>query len=258
MEYDYSPTYTDSGGGSGFSFGMEEGMGLGALFGGLGSAYSSYRETKRGHDFNRQEATKARDFSAQQAAINRDFQERMANTQFSRAADDMDRAGLNRILALGQPAAASSGSQASSHQASSPGVKSVGESGVRSASAMAQIGQIEAQRKLLNSQANLTDQTARKVSAEADKAEITRGPYKFFNELLSGEDTSARSFADRFKRWLSGVQEGGLLGNKSGEGPTTIVIGRDKTWWDDKRKQMDQWKRQKKAMEIGQGTGGGR
>ena len=42
--------------------------------------------------------------SAKQAKISRDWQERMSNTAYQRAATDLEKAGLNRILALGSPA----------------------------------------------------------------------------------------------------------------------------------------------------------
>jgi len=41
-----------------------------------------------------------------------DFQERMSNTAYSRAAKDLEKAGLNRILALGSPASTPAGSAA--------------------------------------------------------------------------------------------------------------------------------------------------
>lgn len=58
--------------------------------------------------------------SAKQAKINREFQERMSNTAFQRAADDLEAAGLNRILALGSPASTPGGAQGQVYNYGSP------------------------------------------------------------------------------------------------------------------------------------------
>jgi len=50
--------------------------------------------------------------NARQAALNRAFQERMSNTAHQRAAIDLEKAGLNRILALGRPATTPGGNTA--------------------------------------------------------------------------------------------------------------------------------------------------
>lgn len=47
--------------------------------------------------------------NAKAAQKQMDFQERMASTQYQRAAADLEKAGLNRIIALGTPASAPSG-----------------------------------------------------------------------------------------------------------------------------------------------------
>lgn len=51
-------------------------------------------------------------FGARQAEKQMDFQREMSNTQYQRAAKDLQMAGLNRILALGSPAGGASGAAA--------------------------------------------------------------------------------------------------------------------------------------------------
>lgn len=52
-------------------------------------------------------------FNARSASKQMRFQERMANTAYQRAANDLQAAGLNRVLALGSPAISPSGASAS-------------------------------------------------------------------------------------------------------------------------------------------------
>ena len=68
---------------------------------GLGGAYLGYKGQK---DANQKNVQLAKEQMA--------FQERMSNTAYQRAALDLEKAGLNRILALGSPASTPGGQTA--------------------------------------------------------------------------------------------------------------------------------------------------
>lgn len=72
-------------------------------------------------------------FNASQSAKDRQFQERMSNTAYQRAAQDLEKAGLSRVLALGSPATTPSGAR------SSIDAPKLGSTGIAAASAKQQI-----------------------------------------------------------------------------------------------------------------------
>lgn len=142
------------------TIGKALGSGLGSLSG-LGSAGGDLAGSLLSGYYNRKEASK-----------NRLWQEMMSGTSYQRAAKDLEAAGLNRILALGDGASTPGGSAAS---ISSP---SLGSSYQHGSSARSQRDLMEIQTELANAQKGKTEneskywyQQERKATAEADAAE---------------------------------------------------------------------------------------
>jgi hypothetical protein len=102
------------------------------------------------------------------------FQERMASTQYQRAARDLEAAGLNRVLALGSPAAAPQGSTATYKQTQTPKLDLMAIASAKEA--------IEGQR-----------QQNRILKAQADKEEVTKKPYEMMNEYLDDFENAVKS-----------------------------------------------------------------
>lgn len=93
-------------------------------------------------------------FNAAESRAQRDWSERMSNTQYQRAADDLEKAGLNRILALGSPAGVPHGATASS-SATSVGktFSDIPKTGIAAATAKQSIEQSKAETRLKSIQA---------------------------------------------------------------------------------------------------------
>lgn len=133
-------------------------------------------------------------FNAREASKNRSWQEQMSNTAYRRAAYDLEKAGLNRVLALGSPASTPSGASASI--SSSP----LGKTGIAAASAKQAIDQSKAQEKLLHAQAEVAKEQERLTAANADEAEFWKQAYDKF-------DPEMETLLDRAGSGLSNARD---------------------------------------------------
>ena len=88
------------------------------------------------------------------------FQERMSNTAYQRAAEDLEKAGLNRILALGKPASSPSGQTAQ-----------VQNKAAAAATTAAQLANLSANTKVARAQARNLDQD---TSLKLNQAKLTQ------------------------------------------------------------------------------------
>jgi hypothetical protein len=100
-------------------------------------------------------------YNRESESRNRAFQERMSNTAYSRAATDLDNAGLNRVLALGQGATTPSGAT------SSIDAPKLGSTGFMAATAKQQIAQSKAEEALLNQKRSESQAVETKALADA-------------------------------------------------------------------------------------------
>jgi len=190
-------------------------------------AAMSYLQNERTNDQNAAEARR-----------NRNFQEDMSNTSYQRSARDLELAGLNRVLALGNGASTPSGAQATFQNSKAA------ESGISAASAKSAIALQRAEENLVgqkanesksaedlnrvaaitnaaqgqlnianattaNAQAKLVEEQARKVRLEADRGEVANPMYQMVADLTKWLQSTFESNAKTAKDgWWPSVKKG--------------------------------------------------
>jgi hypothetical protein len=121
------------------------------------------------------------------------FQERMSNTAYQRSSADLEKAGLNRILALGSPASSPAGASATMQNENAQLGEAVGRT---TASALAAI-QAKEQIKQTRQQTQLIAEQQRRTKHEAD-----------INSLKAAFMSEAGGLTNKAIDWLKGLDWG--------------------------------------------------
>lgn len=134
---------------------------------GAGTALLSARSSRSASDTSHRRATA-------ESQLNRDFQERMSNTAYQRAVEDMRAAGINPMLAYQQGGA----STPAGSMASPPPYENPVEAGTRGGERAMHSAMMAAQSRNVQQQTQVAKQEERIKSAEADKQEVIKSGYQ--------------------------------------------------------------------------------
>lgn len=163
--------------------------GVGSMLGGLGSAYIGKESQK---DTNKANIALGRE--------QMDFQERMSNTAYQRAMDDMSEAGLNPILAYQQGGASSPGGAMPQIQSPVIAGLNVGASVMNSASNVAtqasQRDKLRQEVDNLGEQLNLTVEQRWKTYQEIDKVMAEIDNIRANTEGVEADNVQRQILAD--------------------------------------------------------------
>lgn len=156
-------------------------------------------------------------FNAKEAGKQRSFEERMSSTAYQRAAHDLRSAGLNRILALGNPASTPSGASASIEKPDFAG------SATRAASAKQQIDLQKAEESLVRQKQNEST-SAESLNRAMEVTQATQQGLNIANATSASEQ--AKLLAEQARKTRFEADRGELLN-------PLYQLGGDVTKWFD-------------------------
>jgi hypothetical protein len=143
---------------------------------GIGKIVGSLLPSLAGGLFGRSGARAANRQNLQIVREQMAFQERMSNTAYQRAAADLEAAGLNRILALGNPASSPSGASARMENINAPaqaGLENAVNSALRVRMQNQELMNMRAAEKELDERADMHHETALTAQKQRDVADAT-------------------------------------------------------------------------------------
>lgn len=170
----------------------------GAAIGGL----ASYLGARESNATNVKLADNANELNLKEAKNNRDFQERMSNTAKQREVEDLEKAGLNRLLAAQGGASTPGGSAGTASAATVENELTGAITSAREATALRlaaekqseEIGNLRESRKLMEAQTEKARTETQTLRGDAARSGIMEGIY---NKLSNAFNSTAKSFTDK-------------------------------------------------------------
>lgn len=164
----------------------------GPLLGGVLGGAASFFGQQSTNAMNKEEAEKMRQFNAREALGQRNWQEWMSNTSHQRQMKDLEKAGLNPIMAMHSGASTPGGGTASGGMAT---MENAAASGVSSAvqAAATGMGLAKLKQELKNMKTNeevgqaqkgLLQEQKKKTNAETIRTEMMFEPMEFVRRLM--------------------------------------------------------------------------